>query len=51
MVEQVNHDRRRLMGTAVLTIAAAELTMIGSADAQSKTVNPISRGRIRHSAH
>src|SRR2546421_2327323 len=44
MSEQVNHDRRRLLGTAVLTIAAAELAMIGSADAQSKTMNPIKPG-------
>src|SRR5438132_2464123 len=44
MSEEINRDRRRLMGTAVLTIAAAELAMIGSADAQSKTVNPIKPG-------
>ena len=36
MAEQINQDRRRLLGTAVLTIAAAELGTIGSADAQSQ---------------
>jgi pimeloyl-ACP methyl ester carboxylesterase len=44
MSEQINHDRRRLLGTAVLTIAAAELATIGSADAQSSKINPIKPG-------
>jgi pimeloyl-ACP methyl ester carboxylesterase len=44
MAEPINHNRRRLLGTAVLTLAAAELTMIGSADAQSKTIKPIKPG-------
>ena len=44
MSEQINHDRRRLLGSAVLTIAAAELAMIGSADAQSSKINPIKPG-------
>ena len=44
MSEEINHDRRRLLGAAVLTIAAAELAMIGSADAQSNTINPIKPG-------
>ena len=34
MSEEINHDRRRLLGSAVMTIAAAELGMIGFADAQ-----------------
>ena len=33
--EQINYQRRRFFGTAALTIAAAELGMIGAADAQS----------------
>ncbi len=37
MSEEINHDRRRFLGTAVMTIAAAELSMIRSADAQSGT--------------
>jgi pimeloyl-ACP methyl ester carboxylesterase len=44
MYEEINHDRRRLVGTAVLTLAAAELTTIGFADAQSRTINPIKPG-------
>jgi pimeloyl-ACP methyl ester carboxylesterase len=44
MSDEINHDRRRLLGTAVLTIAAAELDMIGSADAQSRKINPIKPG-------
>jgi pimeloyl-ACP methyl ester carboxylesterase len=44
MSDQINHDRRRLLSTAVLTIAAAELAMLGSADAQSRKINPIKPG-------
>jgi pimeloyl-ACP methyl ester carboxylesterase len=44
MSEEINHDRRRLLGAAVLTLAAAELTTIGSADAQSRKINPIKPG-------
>jgi pimeloyl-ACP methyl ester carboxylesterase len=44
MAEQINQDRRRLLGTAALTIAAAELATIGSADAQSRKINPIKPG-------
>jgi pimeloyl-ACP methyl ester carboxylesterase len=35
MSEGVNHDRRRFLSTAAMTVAAAELAMIGSAEAQS----------------
>jgi pimeloyl-ACP methyl ester carboxylesterase len=44
MSEEINHDRRRLLGTVVLTLAAAELAMIGSADAQSRKIDPIKPG-------
>jgi pimeloyl-ACP methyl ester carboxylesterase len=44
MSEEINHDRRRFLGTAVLTVAAAELAMLGSANAQSLTINPIKPG-------
>jgi pimeloyl-ACP methyl ester carboxylesterase len=44
MSEEINHDRRRLLATAVLTIAAAELATIGSADAQSSKIKPIKPG-------
>jgi pimeloyl-ACP methyl ester carboxylesterase len=42
--ERINHDRRRLLGTAILTIAAAELARIGSAQAQSRIISPIKPG-------
>src|SRR5437016_4391978 len=44
MSEAINRDRRRLLGTAVLTLAAAELATIGSAYAQSRKINPIKPG-------
>ena len=44
MSEEINHERRRLLGTAVLTLAAAELSMLGSANAQSPKINPIKPG-------
>jgi len=34
MSEDINHDRRRLLHTAVTTLAAAELGMVGSAKAR-----------------
>lgn len=40
MSAQIDHDRRRFLGTAVTTLAAAELVMIGSAYAASSEVNP-----------
>jgi pimeloyl-ACP methyl ester carboxylesterase len=40
MVEEINHGRRRFLGTAAMTIAAAQLGMIGSADAQSSKTKP-----------
>jgi pimeloyl-ACP methyl ester carboxylesterase len=44
MSQEINHDRRRLIGAAVLTLAAAELATIASAHAQSGEVRPIKRG-------
>jgi pimeloyl-ACP methyl ester carboxylesterase len=40
MSEEINHDRRRFLGTAVMTIVAADLSMIRSADAQSSKTKP-----------
>jgi pimeloyl-ACP methyl ester carboxylesterase len=42
--EQINHDRRHLLGSAILTIAAAQLARIGSAHAQSRMISPIKPG-------
>jgi pimeloyl-ACP methyl ester carboxylesterase len=44
MPETINNDRRRLLTNAVASIAAAELGMIGSADAQSSKIGPIKPG-------
>jgi hypothetical protein len=38
------YDRRRFLGAAALTMAAAELAMIDSAGAQSSTISPIKPG-------
>ena len=40
MSDEINRDRRRLLGAAVLTVAAAELAMIRSTDAQSNAIKP-----------
>jgi len=47
MSEEINHERRRLLGSAVLTIAAAEFAVIETADAQSNTMNPTEAGTNR----
>ena len=40
MSEDINHHRRRFLGTAAMTIAAAQLVMTGSARAQSGNARP-----------
>ncbi len=40
MSEDINHDRRRLCGTAAMTIAAARFGMLGSAYAQPSKAHP-----------
>src|SRR5438034_4604467 len=40
MAEDINDDRRRFLATAAMTVAAAQLGMIGSANAQSSTTKP-----------
>jgi pimeloyl-ACP methyl ester carboxylesterase len=39
MSKQLKYDRRRFLGAAAMTIAAADLVIIGSADAQSSNRN------------
>jgi thiol-disulfide isomerase/thioredoxin len=46
MSEQINYDRRRFLGAAAMTIAAAQLGMIGSADAQSRKINSAIEGEL-----
>jgi pimeloyl-ACP methyl ester carboxylesterase len=40
MSEEINHHRRRFFGIAAMTIAAAQLDMIGSANAQAGKTKP-----------
>jgi pimeloyl-ACP methyl ester carboxylesterase len=40
MSEEINHGRRRLLATAVMTLASAELGMIGAADARARKRSP-----------
>jgi len=47
MSEDINRHRRRFLGTAVMTLAASQLGMIGSADAQSGKTNPADLPRIK----
>src|SRR4051794_17022761 len=47
MSEEISHHRRRLLGTAVMTIAAAQLVMVGSADAQTSRINPADATTIK----
>ncbi|HET9001915.1 MAG TPA: thioredoxin family protein [bacterium] len=43
MSEKIDHDRRRFLGLAAMSIAAAELGVIGSANAQSGKTKPASQ--------
>jgi pimeloyl-ACP methyl ester carboxylesterase len=45
--EDINHHRRRFFGTAAMTIAAAQLGMIGSADAQAGKTKPVALPAIK----
>jgi pimeloyl-ACP methyl ester carboxylesterase len=47
MSEQISYDRRRFLGTAAMTLAAAELGMIGSADARSRKTKPAALPAIK----
>lgn len=47
MSGEINDDRRRFLGTAVMTIAAAELVMIGSAFAQPGKAIPADAATIK----
>jgi pimeloyl-ACP methyl ester carboxylesterase len=40
MSEEINHPRRRFLGTAAMTLAAAPLGMFSSADAQTREARP-----------
>jgi pimeloyl-ACP methyl ester carboxylesterase len=45
--DEINEGRRRFFGTAVVTIAAAQLLLSGSADAQARNAKPAALARIK----
>jgi hypothetical protein len=47
MSDEIDHNRRRFCGTAVMTIAAAQFGMIGSAEAQSSNTQPANVPQIK----
>ncbi len=47
MSEEIDHDRRRFLGTAIMTIAAAQLGMTGFADAQSSKTKSANVSKIK----
>jgi pimeloyl-ACP methyl ester carboxylesterase len=47
MSEKIKYDRRRFLGIAAMSIAAAEFAMIGSADAQSSKTKPAALPTIK----
>jgi pimeloyl-ACP methyl ester carboxylesterase len=51
MSEQINHNRRRFFGTAAITIAAAQLALNGSADAQPGKAKLADLPRIKPGTH
>jgi hypothetical protein len=40
MSEEIKHNRRRFLGTAAITLAAAQFGMFRSAEAQSRKAEP-----------
>ena len=50
MSKEINHPRRRFLSTAAMTIAAAKLGLMGSAQAQSGTTNSAAPSPIKPGA-
>ena len=51
MVEEIRHDRRRFLASAIMTIACAELGMIGFSAAQSSKPKPATVPAIKPGTH
>jgi pimeloyl-ACP methyl ester carboxylesterase len=51
MSEGINHHRRRFLGATAMTVAAARLGLIGSAQAQSDETTPADAPAIKPGAH
>ena len=47
MSGDINYERRRFIGTAAMTIAAAQLGVFGSADAQASKAKPAGATTIK----
>ena len=51
MCEETHCDRRRFLGTAAMTMAAARLGLIGAADAQPRETTPAAVPTMKPGAH
>ena len=51
MAEDTSYDRRRFLGTAALTMAAARFGLIGAADAQSSKIHPADATPMKPGTH
>jgi hypothetical protein len=51
MAEDISYDRRRFLGTAAMTMAAARLGLIGAADAQPSQTKPAAVPTIKPGTH
>ena len=51
MAEDISYDRRRFLGTAAMTMAAARLGLIGAATAQSRTTTPADLPTMKPGTH
>ena len=51
MPEEINRDRRRFFGAAAMTIATAQLSLSGAADAQPGAPNPVDGPRGEAGTH
>jgi pimeloyl-ACP methyl ester carboxylesterase len=51
MPEQINHHRRSFLGSAAMTMAAAQFALSGSAYAQSGTAKPTDMPKIKPGSH
>src|SRR5262245_52981197 len=51
MPHEINHHRRHFLGTAALTMAAAQFGIIGAAQAQSSTTTPAALPTMQPGTH
>jgi pimeloyl-ACP methyl ester carboxylesterase len=51
MVKEINKERRRFIGAAAMTVAAAQLGIVGSAQAQSGGTTPADPPAIKQGTH